>query len=212
MAKLSQDLNYYFFEEERQEQITLSNILALAKERGFGFLFVILSLPSALPIPAPGYSTPFGILLFLLAIQLIFGLDQPWLPQKMLRGKISLNKAQSFVKAGIPWLRRIENLTKPRLTFICISLPGRIMIGSAIALMSISMMIPIPLTNTLPAMGIFVTAFSLIEDDGIICIAGLFLCLCGLTLTSSILYVIFFLGQNADQAAEMIKTFLHGLF
>nr|WP_245894793.1 exopolysaccharide biosynthesis protein [Nostoc cycadae] len=35
-------------------------------------------------------------------------------------------------------------------------------IGIAIALMSISMMIPIPGTNILPAMGIFVTGFGLL--------------------------------------------------
>ncbi|BBD57245.1 hypothetical protein NIES2109_00100 [Nostoc sp. HK-01] len=52
-------------------------------------------------------------------------------------------------------------------------------IGIAIALMSISMMIPIPGTNTLPAMGIFVTGFGLLEDDGAISLGGLVLSLMG---------------------------------
>ena len=67
MAKLSNELQRYFFEEERPEKVTLVDILLLAQERIFGFLLVILSLPSALPVPAPGYSTPFGVLIFLLA-------------------------------------------------------------------------------------------------------------------------------------------------
>jgi hypothetical protein len=46
-------------------------------------------------------------------------------------------------------------------------------LGIAIALMGISMMIPIPGTNTLPAMGIFVTGFGLMEDDGAISLGGL---------------------------------------
>jgi len=53
MAKLSVELNRYFFEESRKPEVTLAEILSLAGERIFGFLFVILSLPSALPIPAP---------------------------------------------------------------------------------------------------------------------------------------------------------------
>ena len=52
MAKLSVELNRYFFEEERAEKVTLSDILTLTGERVFGFLLVILSLPSALPVPA----------------------------------------------------------------------------------------------------------------------------------------------------------------
>ncbi len=51
MAKLSLELNRYFFEESRTATVTLADILALAGERLFGFLLVILALPSALPIP-----------------------------------------------------------------------------------------------------------------------------------------------------------------
>ncbi|ACK72746.1 Exopolysaccharide synthesis ExoD [Gloeothece citriformis PCC 7424] len=187
MAKLSVELNRYFFEEERASDVKIGDILTLAGERIFGFLLVILSLPSALPVPAPGYSIPFGILIFLLAVQLIFGAKTPWMPAKMMQGSMKLETVQKFVKMGLPWLRRIEALTKPRLTYICISLPGRIIIGVAIALMAISMMIPIPGTNTLPAMGIFVTAFGLQEDDGFISLAGLFICLMAGILSTSII-------------------------
>jgi hypothetical protein len=54
--------------------------------------------------------------------------------------------------------------------------------------MALSMMIPIPGINTLPAMGIFVTGFGLLDDDGAISLAGIVLCLMGATLTCSILY------------------------
>ncbi len=116
MAKLSVELNRYFFEEARNETVTLSEILALAGERIFGFLLVILALPSALPVPAPGYSIPFGIAMFFLAIQLIMGRDLPWLPEKIINGSMSLKKVQGFLKKGNTWLRRIEALTKRRLS------------------------------------------------------------------------------------------------
>lgn len=196
MAKLSTELNRYFFEETRTEKVTLGEIFALTEERIFGFLFVILALPSALPVPAPGYSIPFGIAMFFLAIQLIVGRDRPWLPEKMLKGSMKLTTVQSFVKKGIPWLKRIENVSKPRISYICTSLPGRIIIGVAIALMSISMCIPIPGTNTLPAIGIFITAFGLLEDDGLISLVGLFVCSLAATLTTAILFV----GKEAVEA------------
>lgn len=187
MAKLSKELQRYFFEEERPPDVTLDDILELAGERTFGFLLVILSLPSALPVPAPGYSTPFGFVIFLLAVQLIAGSTRPWLPERVNRFAIPLPKAQAFIKAGMPWLQRIEVLSRPRLTPLCTSRLGRITLGSMIALMACSMMLPIPLTNTLPAMGIFITGFGLLDDDGAISLAGLVVCLLGLTLTTSVL-------------------------
>ncbi len=205
MAKLSNELQRYFFEEERPSNVNLAEILLLAKERIFGFLLVILSLPSALPIPAPGYSVPFGILIFLLAVQLIVGAKTPWLPQKMMNHPIKLTTVQGFLKKGLPWLRRIEAIARPRLSYICTTLPGRVTIGSAIALMAISMMIPIPGTNTLPAMGVFVTGFGLLEDDGAISLGGLVLCLMGAILTVSILFAVIWGGSSI---LDLIKTWL----
>ena len=196
MAKLSVELNRYFFEETRAEKVTLSEILTLAGERIFGFLFVILALPSALPVPAPGYSIPFGIAIFFLAIQLIIGRDRPWLPAKIMNGSMSLNNVRGFVKKGNFWLRKIEALSKPRLSYVCTSIVGRVVIGIAIALMSVSMMIPIPGTNTLPAIGIFVTGFGLIEDDGLISLFGLIVCAMGAALSISIFVAVIWGGSS----------------
>jgi hypothetical protein len=196
MAKLSTELQRFFFDEERPSQITLTDILLLAGERVFGFLFVILSFPSALPVPAPGYSTPFGVVIFLLALQLIKGDKTPWIPRKWVHHPIDLKMVQGVLKAGLPWLRRIEILSRPRLTSVCTSLVGRTVIGLGVVLCGISMMIPIPGTNTLPAIGIFVTGFGLLEDDGAVSLAGLAICLMGVVLTTSILIALFLGGSS----------------
>ncbi|MGB3510039.1 MAG: exopolysaccharide biosynthesis protein [Microcoleaceae cyanobacterium] len=207
MAKLSVELQRYFFDEKRASKVTLGDIIELAGERIFGFLFVIVSLPSALPVPAPGYSIPFGLLLLLLAIQLIVGSKTPWLPKSWLNHSISLDKVQGVLKSGIPWLQKIELISRPRLSYICTSFVGRIVIGCAIALMAISMMMPIPLTNTLPAIGIFVTGFGLLDDDGAISLGGLVICLMGATLSSLILIF----GYEVVKAGiELIRNFLTG--
>ncbi len=205
MARLSVELHRYFFEEERSEGVILADIILLAGERIFGFLFVLLALPSALPVPAPGYSIPFGIVIFILASQLIAGARRPWLPKRVMSHPIALSKIQGILKAGIPWLEKIELLSRPRLTYICTSLPGRVIIGSAIALMAISMMIPIPGTNTLPAIGIFVTGFGLLDDDGMISLAGLVICVMGFVLSASILIGVWFGGSNL---LDLIRNWL----
>ncbi len=197
MARLSAELEGFFLDETRADQVTLADILDLSGERTFGFLFVLLSLPSALPIPAPGYSIPFGIVMFLLAVQLIGGRHRPWLPKSWKEKGFGLAQTQQVVKKGVPWLRRIEVFSRPRLTPICTSYPGRVVIGLAIALMALCMMIPIPGTNTLPAIGIFITGFGLLDDDGFISLVGVTVC----ALAGSLVTVILFTGVQGGSAA-----------
>ncbi len=173
MAKFSVELHNFFFSEERADSVTLVDILELAGERTFGFLLVLLALPSALPVPAPGYSIPFGIVILLLAVQLMMGRSRPWFPQWFRKRSLKTKQAQGIIKAGIPWLRRLESISKPRYAFVCTSHTGQLILGGAIALMGLSMLIPLPLTNTLPAIGVFIIGFSLLEDDGAIGIMGL---------------------------------------
>ncbi|MBE9017748.1 exopolysaccharide biosynthesis protein [Chroococcidiopsidales cyanobacterium LEGE 13417] len=203
MARLSVELHHFFLEAERPPQVTLAELLLIAGERIFGFLFVLLSLPSALPVPAPGYSIPFGLLIFLLAIQLAIGSQRPWLPQWLADRPIQLEKIRAILDRGLPWLRRIESISRPRLTYVCTSLVGRVVIGIAIALMAVSMMIPIPGTNTLPAIGIFVTGFGLLDDDGAISLGGLVVCSIAAVLTTSILISLFVGGYSLF---EMFKS------
>lgn len=118
-------------------------------------------------------------------------------------------KIQGLLRKGMPWLQKIELVARPRLTSVCTSRLGRMAIGCAIALMSISMMIPIPLTNTLPAIGIFVTGFGLLDDDGAISLAGLTICTISAATTSAILYLVFRLGRaGMEQAVEAAKDWI----
>ncbi|NJK61942.1 MAG: exopolysaccharide biosynthesis protein [Synechococcaceae cyanobacterium SM2_3_1] len=196
MARLSQELERFFWSETCPPRVQLADLVHLTGERAFGFFFVLLSFPSALPIPAPGYSVPFGIVIALLSIQLLAGRSEPWLPQRVLRQGLELKQIQGVLKAGLPWLKRIEGLSKPRLTAICTSVTGRICIGFLITLMACSMMIPVPGTNTLPAIGVFVSGFGLLEDDGALSLAGLCICVLAGIVSTSILLAMYVGGAS----------------
>ncbi|MEM9266704.1 MAG: exopolysaccharide biosynthesis protein [Cyanobacteria bacterium P01_F01_bin.13] len=223
MAKLSAELQRYFLDvpsltptpheqaaaaaATSRMDVTLKELLTLGGERTFGFLFVLLSLPSALPVPAPGYSIPFGIVMLWLAVQLMVGREQPWLPEKWMDKGFERTKVAGFITKGLPWLQKIEAVSRPRLSIICTSPVGRMVLGIAIALMSMCMMIPIPGTNTLPAIGIFVIGFGLLDDDGAISLAGLTICTLALGLVASI----FILGAEAvDQGKDWVKNQIFG--
>lgn len=195
MARLSQELARFSRLPESPEQpepsleglIRIEDILKLAGERSFGLFLAVLSFPSALPLPAPGYSTPFGVVILLLAAQMLAGRTTPWLPKWVLQTSIERKHFQKWVQAGIPWLQRIENIARPRWRQLCTTRLGQVWLGTWIGLMGISMIIPVPGTNTLPAMGVFVTAFGLLEEDGILCSLGSLICVAGGLLTTSIL-------------------------
>lgn len=197
------------------DEITLNEILEVAGERTFGFLFVLLALPSALPLPAPGYSTPFGLIIFLLSSQLMLGKEQPWMPEKWRKRGFKRKQVQGFLRRGIPWLRRIEKISRPRLTAVCTSRSGQVLVGAILTLAAMSMILPLPLTNTIPGFGVLLAGLGLSDDDGLMILAGLFVCSLGIALTSSFLYLIFFVFgglSNRKAAEEAIKTWIKGLF
>ncbi len=187
MAKLSSELHQFFFEDLQAETVTLAEVADLFGERAFGVLFVLLALPSALPVPAPGYSVPFGILILSLSVQLVAGKQRPYFFGALKRRPLRVRAVRRFIQSGLPWLRRIEAIARPRWTPVCTSRVGRVAIGLLVSLMAISMMLPIPLTNTLPAIAVFVTGFGLLDDDGVISLGGLALCVLAALTTTAIL-------------------------
>ena len=89
----------------KHTHISLQKVMEYTEKSTFGFLLVILSLPSALPVPAPGYSIPFGILLIILAVQIILRKQTPWFPKKFREKDINISK----LKGG---LEKIQKLIK----------------------------------------------------------------------------------------------------
>ena len=84
--------------------------------------------------------------------------------------------------------------------------------GVTISLMALSMMLPIPGTNTLPAMSIFVTAFGLQEDDGLISAIGVIFSLLIAVLMASVIYVFFNGGMSLlDVFKDWVKLQLGGV-
>ena len=144
-------------------------------EKGFGLLLIILSLPSALPVPAPGYSNP--------------GL------------------AEKMIGAASKFLRMIEHLIRPRHHWIR-SRAGQSGLAAIIIIMACLMMLPIPLTNTFPAMVIFMIGIGLSEEDGLLAIAAFVIGVAAVTLYC---YIIFLVITQGPEAAEGIKDWVKSL-
>ncbi len=200
---LSQSLNR-LLETRDTENLCIGEVFDRVGDKGFGLLLVVMSLPSALPVPAPGYSTPFGIILSILGIQMIMGQQSPWLPARARRVSIKRSLSEKVIRGGAKIFGKIEHLIRPRWSWIGGRL-GLPFMGTLVLLMSALMILPIPLTNTAPAMVIFLIGAGLTEDDGLVAGAACALGVLAVLLYAGVIYLALTVGfEGVAQLKELL--------
>ncbi|MCR5873728.1 exopolysaccharide biosynthesis protein [Phenylobacterium sp. J426] len=156
--------------ETPSERISVNELSARFGGRALGALLLVFGVLCLLPLP-PGGTTIFGLPLLLLAPQLMLGAQAPWLPQRLRHRPIELDD----LRAGLPkvarWLKRIEALSRPRLTFLFGGVGQRV-IGFVCTLLAVVLILPIPLGNLLPAAAVCVLALSLVQRGGLLALLG----------------------------------------
>ena len=176
------------FDQER-EPTTYGQIIDEIGKHGIAVILILFALPSALPIPAAGYSTILSIPLFLIGYRLLAGYDTIWLPAKLRERTFD---PKSFSRKLVGAMHRMisffENFTKPRLSWLTGAAITRSAIGILIIALAASMALPIPGTNTAPAFGIFLIGFALLEEDGLMLILGILASLVALVISLTIIF------------------------
>ncbi len=188
--------------------LSIREITGAVGEKGFGLVLMVLSLPSALPVPAPGYSTPFGIVIALLALQMMQGRQAVWLPRRLASIRIKPSIANTMLGTASKFLHKIEHYIRPRQKWIR-GRAGQAGLAVVILIMACLMMLPIPLTNTAPAMVIFMIGVGLSEEDGLLALGAFAVGCCAVLLYAGVVYV--FLTQGPE-AIEQMKEGIKGLF
>ena len=156
--------------EKGELSATLSELNDRLKEQSLGIFIILLAFPSALPIPAAGYSTPFGIVLMWIGFLFIRGKRQLQLPKKWLDKRFKL--PAKMVAAILKYVVIFEKVVHPnRAAKLCRILNYR-WVGVNIVLLAFVMALPIPLTNTIPAGVILWFGLGLLENDGLVLLAA----------------------------------------
>lgn len=146
-------------------RVSVEELAAALSDRSFAALIVLFSAPNLLPLP-PGSSTLFGILLVLVAGQLLIGRPRPWLPRWLRRQSLD---GESFARiaTGIePYLRRMEKLVRPRYWPMSRVVAERF-VGFVVLLMALILIFPIPFGNWTPALAALLVSLALSERDGL---------------------------------------------
>lgn len=194
--------------DHKSPSVSLQTVVDNVEEQGFGLLLMILSLPSALPIPAAGYSTPFGILFIALGLQMLAGRHRPWLPKWASKKKLSRDFAEKAIGGAARWLTRIEKLVHPRLKWISSPFGSRFM-SFVVVVMAMLMTLPIPTTNTFPAAVIFLIGVGLSEEDGLFCMVATALGVAAIALYTFVIYILITQGM---EGVEGLKEWVKDLF
>lgn len=152
------------------ERISVAELTQLFGGRAIGALLFVFGLACMLPLP-PGATTIFGFPLVLLAPQLIIGATVPWLPSGVKDRTISTADLKKGLPRLVGALRKVEAISRPRLTLI-FGPVGERLIGLVVLALALVLILPIPGGNILPALAVSALSFALIQRDGLIALLG----------------------------------------
>lgn len=151
-------------------KLTIDDLLEAFGKRSFGPLIAALALIVITPIGGiPGVPTLFGVVFILIAVQLLFGRENPWLPGFIRKIGFDRDKAKSFRDRFGEWLERIDTLIGPRLEWAAGPVAQWI---AALMIVALAAAMPpleaIPFAVLLPAFAILLFGLALTAKDGLL--------------------------------------------
>ena len=194
----------HVFDPDR-DPITCGELVEELDRHGMAVILILFSIPAALPLPAAGYSTLLSVPLLIIGLRLLAGYDTLWLPARLRRRPFDTARFnRRAVDAMLRLVQGVERFSSPRLIGLVRAPAMRVVIGLVICALACAMLLPIPGTNTAPAFGIFLIGFSLLEDDGVLLLAGIGCSLLALLIS---LLLIFFGYKSYVWLKEAVRDF-----
>ena len=158
------------FGEDARPVLTVGQMLEQFDSRAFGAMLLVFGLLNCLPLP-PGSSTILSLPILLLAPQIAWGSDIPWLPRKLVEHPLKRDDLRGLFRRLTPIVRRMELVTRPRLR-ILFGPVGERLIGVVCTLLALVLVLPIPLGNLAPGATVAVLALALLQRDGLLALLG----------------------------------------
>jgi len=154
-------------------------------ENGIVLAMIFFSLPVAIPLPyPPGFTTIMGTPLIILSIQMLLGFTKVRLPRKINDYKIKNSALINISNKVMPTIKIVERYIRPRFGFAK-SVYCEQFIGLISLICAISVAIPLPLTNAIPALAIAIMALGLLNRDGLVIIVGFITSIIGLIIAAA---------------------------
>lgn len=146
------------------ERIPLGGLLHALGDRGMGLLMLLFALPALVPIPMFGLSSLLGTPVVILAVQMMLGRHEPWLPERLARRTLPRDAMASVILKARSKLGWLERGGQPG----TLRLPHRgteLLAGTFLVINGLLLAAPIPWGNPAPAAAIVAMSLALAEAD-----------------------------------------------
>ena len=146
--------------------VLLGDLVSAFGADGHCALILLLSIPFAIPL-LPGMSSPVGFAILFIGLAYARA-RPPKLPSRLARRSLPREGVKKIVSKCREWHVRVGRFLRPRGDFIQKKM-GRVVVGSLFALLGAELALPLPIpgTNTLPALGLIALTLGALERDGV---------------------------------------------
>ncbi len=179
--------------QHRAGRLTVGSLLSDLGEASFGWAIVLLSLVNLLPLP-PGFTLLTAIPLLIASGQMCLGYPSIRLPRKFADLRLDHDKLRRTVLRLRPLTRRLERLLPTRHGYVFRKEHERVL-GGLLFSISFALFLPLPLSGWFPAISLFVVGVGIVEEDGLVALAGL---VCGMLSIGLTCVVIFWIASGAE--------------
>lgn len=179
--KLSDELQSWLTGDAEK---TVGGLIELFGKRSFAILFVVLLGVPALPLPTGGATHVFEIIAVLLALELIAGRENIWLPRRWRGLELAGDKQRRLITALMKVIRGLERVSRPRLRFVFGHRASNIAFGLLVIVGSVAAFVAPPFTglDTLPSLGVVVLSLGVLLKDILVVAAALVIAAAGIIL------------------------------
>ena len=172
--------------------LTCDLLLEVIGNRAHVMAIFIFSLLNLLPGP-PGYALVIGLIIIALAVMLLRGHEIHLWP-RIGRVKLPLKILMKLVGMLAGLIAIVAKVSTPRLSMIA-DAGATSVIGLAGVILGIGMLVPIPFTNTIPAIGMAIACVGALNRDGILMLIGIVVGLLGLFVLICSIWILVTLGM-----------------
>jgi hypothetical protein len=151
-----------------KEHFTLGWLMGMLDKRSFGLIMLMCAVVAVVP----GVSIVAGLLMIILAVQMIEGRPAPAFPDGLSDRPLPAKHLATVIRRFLPALKYLEQIAHPRWPTPH-DLTKRV-VGVAVLVLSIAVAFtPLPLSNIPPALAIGLISLAYLEEDGLLLGIGL---------------------------------------
>jgi hypothetical protein len=154
---------------------TLGGLVEVFGHKSFALVFALLLGVPALPLPTGGATHLLELVAIVLALELVAGRQEIWLPRRWARIALGGPTRRRFLNALVGLIRRLERFSRPRLRFLFDHRLSKIVFGALVAAGSIAAFLAPPFSglDTLPALGVVLVSLGVLLEDIAVVVLGI---------------------------------------